>query len=66
MAKKGIIRNPTGKNQWSGNRADKPIAVRLLKELDEQVRERASAEGKTLTQVMEEAIEFYLASADAA
>jgi predicted HicB family RNase H-like nuclease len=61
MAKKGLIRNPSGKNQWEGSRADKPIAVRLQKELDEQVRERAKAEGKSLTEVVEEAIAAYLA-----
>jgi predicted HicB family RNase H-like nuclease len=60
MAKKGIIRNPSGRNQWEGSRADKPITVRLQKELDEQVRERAATEGKSLTEVVEEAIAAYL------
>ncbi len=30
--------NPTGKNQWPGNRARKPIAVRLPLELDQWLR----------------------------
>jgi hypothetical protein len=56
----GAVNNPKGANQWQDIRAEKPIAVRLLKEQDEAVRARAAAEGKTLTQIMEEAIAVYL------
>ena len=59
-APSGAVRNPKGINQWQDVRADKPIAVRLLEEQDTAVRKIAQAEGKTLTQVMEEAIAMYL------
>lgn len=61
-APRGTVNNPQGVNQWQDIRADKPISVRLLKEQDEAIRAKASEEGKTLTQVMEEAIALYLAS----
>lgn len=56
----GTVNNPKGANQWQDIRAEKPIAVRLLKEQDEAIRAKAAAEGKTLTQIMEEAIAVYL------
>ncbi len=61
-APRGAVNNPQGINQYANVRAEKPIAVRLLKEKDTAIRERAEAEGKTLTQIMEEAVELYLAS----
>jgi len=61
-APRGTVNNPKGVNQWQDIRAEKPIAVRLLKEQDEAIRAKAAAEGKTLTQIMEEAIAVYLAS----
>lgn len=62
-APRGTVNNPQGNNQWQDIRADKPIAVRLLKDQDEAIRAKAVAEGKTLTQVIEEAVACYLASA---
>lgn len=59
---KGTVNNPQGINQWQDIRADKPISVRLLREQDKAIRAKASSEGKTLTQIMEEAIALYLAS----
>ena len=59
-AHRGVARNPKGINQWQDVRAEKPIAVRLLEEQDTAVRKIAQEEGKTLTQVMEEAIAMYL------
>lgn len=61
-APRGAVNNPQGVNQYENVRAEKPIAVRLLKEQDAAIREKAAAEGKTLTQVMEEAVNLYLAS----
>jgi predicted HicB family RNase H-like nuclease len=61
-APRGTVNNPQGNNQWQDIRADKPIAVRLLKEQDEAIRAKAVAEGKSLTQVMEEAVAHYLES----
>ncbi len=61
-APRGIVNNPKGINQYENVRAEKPIAVRLRKEKDAAIREKAEAEGKTLTQIMEEAIDLYLAS----
>lgn len=55
-APKGHIGNPTGKNQWEGIRSEKPIAVRLLKDLDSQLRLYAENTGRSLTEVVEEAI----------
>jgi hypothetical protein len=57
---KGTVHNPTGKNQHDNIRAEKPIAVRLLKDRDEDIRALAAAESKTLTQIMDEAIDLYL------
>lgn len=56
----GTVNNPAGKNQYADIRSEKPLAVRLLKEYDEAVRAKAEAEGKTLTQIMDEAIAVYL------
>ncbi len=61
-APRGTVNNPLGVNQYENVRAEKPIAVRLLKEKDAAIRKKAEEEGKTLTQVMEEAVELYLAS----
>ena len=52
----GHVGNPTGKNQWEGIRSDRPIGVRLLKELDEKLREYAKSQGMTMTQLIEQAI----------
>lgn len=60
-APKGHIGNPTGKNQWDGIRSDKPIGVRLLKELDEQLREYTKEQGITITHFIEQAIAEKLA-----
>jgi hypothetical protein len=59
-APRGAVRNPKGINQWQDIRAKKPIAVRLLQEQDTAIRKIAQEEGKTLTQIMEEAIAMYL------
>ncbi len=61
-APRGTVNNPLGVNQYGNVRAEKPIAVRLLKEKDAAIRQKAEEEGKTLTQVIEEAVELYLAS----
>ena len=61
-APRGAVNNPQGINQYENVRSEKPIAVRLRKEKDAAIREKAEAEGKTLTQIMEEAIDLYLAS----
>ncbi len=58
--KKGMTNNPTGKNQWEKIKADKPVAVRLLKEQDEAVRAIASSEGKAVSEVISEAVDVYL------
>ncbi|MGK7881125.1 MAG: hypothetical protein AB4060_13625 [Crocosphaera sp.] len=58
--KKGMTNNPTGKNQWENIKADKPIAVRLLKKQDEAVREIASSEDKAVSEVISEAVDIYL------
>ena len=55
-APKGHVGNPTGKNQWEGIRSDKPIGVRLLKDLDEELRKYAAEQGITLTQFIEQAV----------
>ncbi len=55
-APKGHIGNPAGKNQWKGIRSEKPIGVRLLKDLDEELREYVKEEGLTLTQFIEQAV----------
>lgn len=60
--KKGIVNNPSGKNQWEGIRADKPICVRLLKNQDEAIRALAQSEGKQISEVLGEAVELYLES----
>lgn len=59
---KGTVNNPMGNNQYANIRATKPIAVRLLKEDDEAIRAEAEIEGKTLTQIMDEAIALYFKS----
>lgn len=56
----GTVNNPEGRNQWAGDRSEKPIAVRLQKDLDEWVREQADERGLTLTQVIEEAIAAHI------
>lgn len=52
----GHVGNPTGKNQWEGVRSDRPIGVRLLKELDEKLREYSKSQGITITELIEQAI----------
>jgi ABC-type amino acid transport substrate-binding protein len=59
---KGTVNNPMGNNQYANERAAKPIAVRLLKEDDEAIRAKAELEGKTLTEILDEAIALYLAN----
>jgi hypothetical protein len=60
-APKGTINNPTGKNQYADVRAGKPIGVRLLKEYDQAIRAKALQEGKSITEILDEAIAFYFA-----
>ncbi len=55
-APKGHVGNPTGKNQWEGIRSDKPIGIRLLKDLDAELRQYTKEEGITLTQFIEQAV----------
>ena len=62
-APKGHVGNPTGKNQWDGVRSDKPIGVRLLKNLDRELREYTKEQGVTLTQFIEQAVAEKLAKA---
>ncbi len=57
----GHVGNPTGKNQWEGVRSEKPIGVRLLKNLDEELREYAKQQGLTLTEFIEQAVAEKLA-----
>jgi hypothetical protein len=57
----GHVGNPTGKNQWEGVRSDRPIGVRLLKELDEKLREYSKSQGITMTELIEQAIAEKLA-----
>lgn len=59
--------NSKGKNQYAdasgqGVRADKPISAKLPRELDEQVRAIALAEGKSLSQIAEEAFRLLVES----
>lgn len=58
--KKGMTNNPSGKNQWENIKAEKPIAVRLLKEQDEAVRAIAVSEDKAVSQIISEAVDVYL------
>jgi len=55
-APKGHVGNPSGKNQWEGIRSDKPIGIRLLKDLERELREYTKEEGITLTQFIEQAV----------
>lgn len=59
-APKGTVNNPKGINQYPGDRANKSIGVRLLKEHDQRVRAKAQSEGKTITAILDEAIALYL------
>jgi hypothetical protein len=59
--------NPQGRNQYAdasghGERSSKPISAKLPRELDEQVRAIATAEGKTVTQIAEEAFMLLIES----
>lgn len=60
-APKGHVGNPNGNNQWDGIRSSKPIGVRLLKNLDEELRDYAKKQGLTLTQFIEQAVAEKLA-----
>lgn len=60
-APKGHVGNPNGNNQWHGIRSEKPIGVRLLKNLDEELRDYAKQQGLTLTQFIEQAVAEKLA-----
>jgi hypothetical protein len=60
-APKGHIGNPAGKNQWDGIRSDKPIGVRFLKTLEQELRDYAQQQGLTLTQFIEQAVAEKLA-----
>jgi hypothetical protein len=59
-APKGTVNNPAGINQYPGIRAQKMIGVRLLKDRDAAIREKAEREGKTITAIFDEAIDLYL------
>ncbi|MDV3001463.1 MAG: hypothetical protein N5P05_003069 [Chroococcopsis gigantea SAG 12.99] len=59
---KGTVNNPLGKNQYDNIRAEKPLTVRLLKEQDELLRSEALAQGKTLTEYIDDVVAFYLAN----
>lgn len=52
--------NPLGKNQYANIRAKNPISVRLLREQDTKLREIAHLNNKTLTQILDEAVNSYL------
>ena len=60
-APKGHVGNPKGNNQWDNVRSDRPIGVRLLKNLDEELRDYAKEQGLTLTQFIEQAVAEKLA-----
>jgi hypothetical protein len=57
---KGTVHNPKGINQYPGIRSKKMIALRLLKEHDPLIREKAEREGKTIAAILDEAIALYL------
>jgi hypothetical protein len=56
----GSVYNPTGKNQFAGDRG-KSISCRLPIELDEVFRDIMAAEGKTNTEAITEAITLWIA-----
>jgi hypothetical protein len=56
----GSVYNPTGKNQFAGDRG-KTISLRLPIDLDETFREIMAAEGKTNTEAMIEAVTLWIA-----
>jgi hypothetical protein len=58
--RKGTVNNPLGKNQHQNIRAEKPVTVRLLREQDALIRAEAIAQGKTLTEYMDQVVAFYL------
>jgi hypothetical protein len=60
-APKGHVGNPAGKNQWDGVRSDKPIGVRFLKDVEQELRDYAQQQGLTLTQFIEQAVAEKLA-----
>ncbi len=56
MAVKGKTNNPLGINQYEDNRSKKSIGIRLRRDIEQRLRDKAQAEGKTFTQVLEETI----------
>ena len=56
--KKHLPRNPRGINQYPGNRG-KAINIRLPKEMEAELRERAKILDTSLTNVIEVALDFY-------
>jgi hypothetical protein len=60
--KPGTVNNPAGKNQWEGVRSKQSISVRFLADTDRALRERAAIEGRTISSLIEEAIDQYLAA----
>jgi hypothetical protein len=57
----GTINNPTGKNQFDGDKG-KTIAFRLPIELDGEFRTMLTSEGKTNTEAMIEAVNLWVAN----
>ena len=57
---KGTIHNPKGINQYPGIRSKKMISLRLLKEHDPLIREKAEREKRTIASIVDEAIALYL------
>ncbi|MBD2060736.1 hypothetical protein NDI37_21830 [Funiculus sociatus GB2-A5] len=47
-APKGTVNNPNGKNQYAGELAEKPLTVRLHKDIDAALREIPSEERNAL------------------
>lgn len=57
--KKGIIRNPQGKNQYPGTKAEKTFSFRLEKDLDEKVRGYCERHNISQTQFWEQLAEDF-------
>lgn len=47
-APKGVVNNPKGKNQYTGELAEKPLSVRLQKEVDAELRQIPAEERNDL------------------
>ena len=62
--KKGIVRNPQGKNQFPGTKADRNFTFRLDVDLDKKVREYCAKHEITQTQFWEQLAEDFFSLVD--